>query len=107
MNNLAKARIVVIGVVTRVGCGGFQTTTNNTPGSPGSFAGRFHRVFTVITTVFVRQLALPVAKHDAILVIPKGAALVNQSDHALPLARQLGQSDRVKTLETGGPLGHR
>jgi len=95
MNDFAKTRIVIVGVKTGVGRRGLQATTHDAPGSAAALSWRPDGVFPVISADIGGKQPFPVAKHHAVLVMPEGAALVNQRQHAASLGRQLGQRNGV------------
>ena len=90
MNNFAKTRIVIVGVKAGLGCGRLQPATYDAPGTTAALSRCPDGVFTVISANTGRKQPFPIAKYHAILVMPEGATLVNQCQHAASLGRQLG-----------------
>jgi hypothetical protein len=87
--DLAKTRVVIIGVITGIRCGRFYTATNNAPRSSCTLAACPDGIFAVIAAVSGRKNSLPIAKYRAILVIPERTALINQCQHITRLRWQL------------------
>ena len=95
MNDFAKTRIVIVGVKTGIRRCRLQATAHNAPGAPTALTGCPDGIFTVVRADIGGKQPLPVAKHRAILVVPKRSTLVNQCQHAAPLGRQLGSHDNL------------
>src|SRR2546429_201770 len=67
-DDLAKAAVVVAGVVAGIGLLGLSAA-DDAAGSTVTRTGRAHRVLTVIAARLARQDALAVAEHRAVLVV--------------------------------------
>ena len=93
MNDFAKTRIVIVGVKTGIRRCRLQATTYDAPGSPAALTRCPDGIFTVVRADIGGKQPLPVAKHRAVLVVPKRPTLVDQRQHAASLGRQLGSGD--------------
>jgi len=85
---------MVFGVEASLWLGGLEPTTDNSPGSAMTDPWCSDGVFAVETTRLRRQKPFPVAKHRAVLVMPEGAALVDQSQNISTLNWELRHRNR-------------
>src|SRR5574343_768465 len=77
-HDLAKARVMILGVIATLGIAGGLAATHDPPGAPVASPGRLDGVFVVEAASLPRQLPLAIAEHHAVFRVGEGSPGKNQ-----------------------------
>jgi len=93
LDNHAKTRVMVLGVVTGLGAFGRLATTHNASGTAISRARRLDGVFAVKAPGLPGQKPFPVAKDSPVLLVGERTPLMDEPVGLLTFGWQRGQCD--------------